>query len=247
MKFTVSNDPNEIEKVQPQDIPFKVKLGDIETRKFITKNNPLKFFKVRMIRKSLKDKGYDPGTFGHIALTYDSNIDKYVTFDGNHRIAVLKETYGDDYEIEAKRHLPCDDCGDVTWDIPIAHTPTMLFFVMYTLLPTIIVLAVFYITYYYLPDFKIYAKLHNQHPVNGLRWLYNKSEAIYTFIMRVFYNINYILNVILALIYVIWILYYNFYICMIVVVIQIILTQTLKYFNMEELKYGDVIKKLKFW
>ena len=37
-------------------------------------------------------------------------------------------------------------------------------------------------------------KLH-KHPVKGLRWLYNKSEAAYSFIMNIFYNTNYIINV----------------------------------------------------
>ena len=246
MKFTITDASNNIEEVQPEDIPFKVKLGDIESRKTIIKNNPLKIFKLSMIRKSLKQKGYDPSTFGHIALTYDSSIDKYITFDGNHRIAILKELYDDDYEIEAKRHVPCDDCGDVSWDIPIAQTPIMLFFVMYTLVPTCIMAIILYLTYYHLPDFKIYAKL-NQHPVKRLTWLYNKSKVIYTFIMRVFYNLNYIITALILLVYVIWVLYDDFYVCMIAVIIQVILTQIFKYFDMEEFKYGDLIKKIKFW
>ena len=203
MKFTITNESNEVEKVQPEDIPFKVKLGDIECRKVAIKNNPLNFLKLGIIRKSLKKKGYDPTTFGHIALTYDSSIDKYVTFDGNHRITILKELYGDDYEIEAKRHVPCDDCGDVEWDIPIAQTPIMIFFVMYTLVPTFVMAITLYISYYYLPDFKIYAKL-NQHPVKSLSWLYNKSELMYTFIMRIFYNLNYIITALILLGYVTW-------------------------------------------
>jgi len=65
--------------------------------------------------------------------------------------------------------------------------------------------------------------------------------------LNVFYNLNYILNVMIALTYVIWVLYGNFYACMIAVIAQVILTQILKYFNMEELKYSDLIKKLRFW
>ena len=246
MKFTITDDSNDIEKIHPEDKPFKVKLGDIECRKTLTKFNPLKLLKLRLIKKSLKDKGYDPATFGYIALTYDSDIDKYVTFDGNHRLFILKEVYDDDYEIEAIRHVPCEDCGDVSLDLAIKNTPIMIFFIMYTLIPTLVMGIVFFITYYYLPDFKIYAKLH-KHPVNVLRWVYNKSEAIYTFIMRVFYNLNYILNVLIILMYVIWVLYGNFYACMIAVIAQVIITQILKYFDMEELKYSDLIKKLRLW
>ena len=129
MKFTITDEPNDIEKAHPEDMPFKVKLGDIECRKTLTKNNPLKFFKLRMLRKSLKEKGYDPKTFGYISLTYDSTIDKYMTFDGNHRLSVLKEVYDDDYEIEATRHIPCEECGEVEWDLPIAaHTSNVIFY-----------------------------------------------------------------------------------------------------------------------
>ena len=65
--------------------------------------------------------------------------------------------------------------------------------------------------------------------------------------MRVFYNLNYILNVLIILMYVIWVLYGNFYACMIAVIAQVIITQILKYFDMEELKYSDLIKKLRLW
>jgi len=246
MKLEILNDPNSIEQMHPKDEPFKVKLGDIECRKTTIKFNPLKFLKLKMIKKSLEDKGYNPATFGHIALTYDSNIDKYVAFDGNHRISILKELYDNDYVIEAVRHIPCEECGDVKWDLPIVQTPIMVFFIMYTLLPTIVMAITFYISYYYIPDFKIYTKLH-KHPVNGLRWVYNKSEKMYSLILNVFYNLNYILNVMIALTYVIWVLYGNFYACMIAVIAQVILTQIFKHFNMEELKYSDLIKKLRFW
>ena len=252
MRFTISNERNDIEKAHPKDIPFKVRLGDIQGRKASTrnkyiKNNPLKFFKLRMLKNSLKKEGYNPTTFGYIALTYDSTTDKYNTFDGNHRISVLKDMYDDDYEIEAIRHLPCEDCGEVKWDLNVAHTPIMIFFVMYALLPTIVLGIIFYITYFYLPDFKLYTKLHKHHPVNGLKWVYDKSEQAYSLIMNVFYNINNIINVSILLCYVIWILYGNFYICMIAVITQLVLTQTLKYLKLEELKYSDLIKKLKFW
>ena len=32
MKFTITDDSNDIEKIHPEDKPFKVKLGDIECR-----------------------------------------------------------------------------------------------------------------------------------------------------------------------------------------------------------------------
>ena len=34
---------------------------------------------------------------------------------------------------------------------------------------------------------------------------------------------------------------------MIAVIVQAILTQIFKYFGLEEFKYGDLIKKIKFW
>ena len=89
-------------------------------------------------------------------------------------------------------------------------------------------------------------KLH-KHPVNGLRWLHTKSEIVYSFIMGVYYNTNYIINILILLTYLTWTLYDNFYICMAMIGTQLILTQTLIHFKLEEVRYGDVIKKLKFW
>ena len=251
MKFTITNETNDIEKVQPEDKPFKVRLGDIEGRKMVTKSkyvkiNPLKFFKLSMLRKSLKDNGYTPSKFGYVSLTYNSTTGKYLTFDGNHRLLILKELYGDDYEIEAIRHIPCDDCGDLNFNIPIVQIPVMVFFILYALLPTIILAICLYIIYYYLPDFKLYTKLH-VHPVKRLTWLYNKSQDVYSFVMNIFYNTKYIINIVILLTYVIWVFWSNLYVCIIMIIIQVALTQTLKYFKLEELKCGDLIKKLKFW
>ena len=75
---------------------IKIKLKDIKTvGKRTTKSI---FYSWRRLRKSIKTQGYKPENFSYI-LVY-KHEEKYNVINGNHRVKVLEEIYGEDYEVE---------------------------------------------------------------------------------------------------------------------------------------------------
>jgi hypothetical protein len=75
---------------------IKVKLKDIKT---IGKRTTTSiFYSWRRLRKSIKTQGYKPENFSYI-LVY-KHEEKYNVINGNHRVKVLEEMYGEDYEVE---------------------------------------------------------------------------------------------------------------------------------------------------
>jgi len=58
-----------------------------------------KDYKWDILRNSIKEKGYDSENYGLIGAC---NIYKnyYLIFDGHHRVFILNELYGEDYEID---------------------------------------------------------------------------------------------------------------------------------------------------
>ena len=55
--------------------------------------------------KSIKEHGYDPHRFRNwikvVPLGDDTKIKKFLLQDGNHRVAICKHLYGDDFKVEA--------------------------------------------------------------------------------------------------------------------------------------------------
>lgn len=89
-------------------ITKKVKIGDLESMGFKTK--PKTFWSD--LRKSLKE-GYRPTNFknGYIRVTKNNLV-----MDGNHRLYILKELYGEDYEIDVRvSGLTLTFFGTIIW------------------------------------------------------------------------------------------------------------------------------------
>jgi hypothetical protein len=55
--------------------------------------------------KSIKEHGYDPHRFNNwikvVPFYDDTKIKKFLLQDGNHRVAICKHLYGDDFKVEA--------------------------------------------------------------------------------------------------------------------------------------------------
>jgi len=115
----------------------------------------LNFFQKRRINKiknSILDEGYNPEKYGYI-LIFEEKTNSSVPYrakDGNHRLKILKELYGEEHEIPVMVSVNPPDLReelDATtenlWDglskIPLMLLPSILFFAWYMLIEVLIV------------------------------------------------------------------------------------------------------------
>jgi|ETNvirenome_6_85_1030632.scaffolds.fasta_scaffold05294_2 hypothetical protein len=110
-----------------------IKLGELERHEFTTKDverdtegyignashktpkiikSFIKHFGVKEPEKSWKklkkslEKGYQPTKYGYVKVIKYWRKNKYYVYDGNHRVTLLKEMYGNEYRIAVQRtHL----------------------------------------------------------------------------------------------------------------------------------------------
>ena len=84
---------------------IKVKIKDISSPLFGDKKPNFKsiFYGWRRLRKSINTKGYVPEKFSYMRVCVDENNDKkYKIVDGNHRVKILEQLYGGDFEVEVE-------------------------------------------------------------------------------------------------------------------------------------------------
>ena len=196
--------------------------------KFIGKiTSPFKFkgfYHWKRLRKSLEE-GYNPEKYGYIQVLEKSNITNskeknllktltktnlllsldsenksYYVVDGNHRIKILKELYGKDYEVTVEVVINNPEDGAINAGdgpiktlrkgiktIPIIYWPSIIFFLWYLLLPVLLFSVFCYV-------FMMFTKNHGKkyytdtHPKKGFTWLYKKSKFLYEMVMTVYYN-----------------------------------------------------------
>ena len=84
----------------------KIKINQIEEYKSITRRvmSGRDSYRWERLKQDLVDNGIKRKI--HIQFTYCGNQKHLHLIDGNHRIAMLRELYGDDYEITVKVFLP---------------------------------------------------------------------------------------------------------------------------------------------
>ena len=68
---------------------------------YLNIRTPLESRRYRILKKSLTENGYNPEKYGYIEVEtlYPNTDQPYRARDGNHRTYLLKEIYGNDYEI----------------------------------------------------------------------------------------------------------------------------------------------------
>ena len=85
----------------------KIKINQIEQYKTITRRNGSggrTTYRWERLKQDLVDNGIKRKV--HIQFTYCGNQKHLHLIDGNHRVAMLRELYGDEYELTVKVFLP---------------------------------------------------------------------------------------------------------------------------------------------
>ena len=218
--------------------------------------------RLRNIKRSVVKFGYDPEKYGYIAINkkYPGTKKQYNIVDGNHRVRVLRELYGEDYKVtvsDVTAYFTPDDLevngaesatGRIKQGlpyIPIMYYPSIIFFIWYMLLEVILFSIFCYILLMFIrnraPD-----RLTDTHPKKGLTWAYNKSPLLYEIIMNIYYNSR---NIILAIAF-LWYVYYiisNYFSGILIITgITILIIIILKSLGLPViLNLKDITKKIK--
>mgnify|MGYP003633452958 CR=1 FL=1 len=162
----------------------------------------LNFFKKRKenkLKNNIIKEGYNPEKYSYVLISEDdpNTTTPYRVKDGNHRVKILKELYGEDYEIsvmeslgqfeEKKENNVLEDILEGLAHLPVILIPSMIFFVWYMLVELLIVSLVCYFFMMYVKDIRNKATT-DQHPKKYLSFIYNKSKPLYETLMTIYYN-----------------------------------------------------------
>jgi len=154
------------------------------------------------IKESILEFGYNPEKYGYIEV-HEGDWDgkPYRAADGNHRVRVLKELYGEDHEVtvmvkvnkKETNNIPeeLDGLWPNLWDgistIPITLLPSIIFFLWYMFLEVIVVSFTLYFFATFTTDIRSRAN-QEVHPKKGLGWVYDNANFIYSALMFLYYN-----------------------------------------------------------
>ena len=162
----------------------------------------LNFFqkiKQNKLKNSIIQNGYNPEKYSHVLIFKDTpNTDvPYRVKDGNHRVKILKELYGEDYKIvvmessgqseEKKENTVLDQLLEGITHLPVILIPSMIFFVWYMLTEVLIVSFTCYFFMMFFKDIRDKATT-DQHPKKYLSFIYNKFKPLYEILMTIYYN-----------------------------------------------------------
>jgi len=212
------------------------------------------------IKKSILKFGYDPEKFGYIAVNKKYADGKpYRAVDGNHRVRVLRELYGEDYEVtvsDVSSYFTDDDSvnrpistmgklKEGLTHLPIMYYPSFVFFIWNMLLEVMLFSLFCFFTLMLVRD-RSQDRFIDTHPKKGLVWVYNKSTLLYEIIMNIYYNSRHIILGIAFLYYVYYIISNYFYGLLIVGGITILIMVIFKFLGLSViLNLKDTIKKIK--
>ena len=167
----------------------------------------------KKIRKSLIQNGYNPEKYGYIQV-FEKNIGNtspYRAKDGNHRVKILKELYGEDHEITVMVSVNVPDpvremnstWGEL-WDgiikLPIITIPAIVYFLWYMFFDVIIVSVICYFFMMFTKDIASKANT-DSHPKKGLGWLHDNAKVIYEGMMTIYYNYRRIILILIIAFY----------------------------------------------
>ena len=95
--------PHDLAKIDPKALWFNSLEDNSDV--LYNKENGLEQYKWNILLKSIKEYGYDSKRFRSwikvVPFNEDTKMKKFLLQDGNHRVAVCKHLYGDDFKVEA--------------------------------------------------------------------------------------------------------------------------------------------------
>ena len=197
---------------------IKVKIKDIHCD-----INPSSiFYSWRRLRKSINTNGYKPENFSYI-LVYKHDK-KYHIINGNHRIKVLEQMYGEDYELEVIcRDKPQTALKDLYTRMvepvlgknksKITKIITLItlgvifwYFFISNLLATIILSAIIWYTINYFPENTYSFPVNYEADPDKKKWQ-DKYPYIYTLWLNLYKNLMVIIIMTTILCYIIYLAY----------------------------------------
>jgi hypothetical protein len=192
------------------------------------------------------ENGYNVDKYSIITVHTNSDRDKYYVMDGQHRVFVLREMFGDDHMIDVR--------------IMEGYTPNVLksrsisvwlstkldyryylefingwifplYFLIYHPIPILIVIISYYTINKYLPNNQTYKTLKKGPILNKIN---NLSKPLYGFALNVVNNIQLILYFIIAIILSLHVLITDLYGILAIIIATNLITYILYKFKKEE-------------
>tara|TARA_B100000902_G_C27313331_1_gene919750 strand:- start:2384 stop:3286 length:903 start_codon:yes stop_codon:yes gene_type:complete len=159
------------------------------------------------LKSSIERNGYLPEKYGYILVREkkDNRKKKWVIINGNHRLKVLKELYGDEHVINVRRTFKTEvpDFKNQFLELPLMFFPALIFFVVYLLGSLLLTGFTIFLTLSIFKD-KNDSKhyLTDIHPLKGLGYIYKKMPKLYELIITIYYNLGYVIAGIILLFFV---------------------------------------------
>lgn len=201
---------------------IKVKLKDIWSPIYKDKKPNLKswFYGWDRLKKSIVKNGYEPENFTHMEV-YKSEDDnsKYILINGNHRLKILEELYGLDYEVTVNLNDSPKSATKGLYDRlvrPLLSTTTLnkitnimillitiWYFFIVNFIPTAVCGISLWFILQYFPEANYDKRLHYEPNKDKKKW-----ADSYPFFYEILLNINKNLRVILVAVFLISYLIY---------------------------------------
>tara|TARA_R110000824_G_scaffold57118_10_gene155676 strand:+ start:1205 stop:2008 length:804 start_codon:yes stop_codon:yes gene_type:complete len=84
--------------------------------------------------ESIIKEGFKPEKYGHIEVIYQETNNKFKILEGNHRYKILKELYGDEYEVEVEKFKTMTEViRDYGGRLKEKISPTNIFLLLYNI------------------------------------------------------------------------------------------------------------------
>jgi len=159
------------------------------------------------LKSSIERNGYLPEKYGYI-LVREKKLNrkkKWVIVNGNHRLKLLQELYGDEHVINVRRtyNTETPDFKNQFLQLPLMHFPALIFFVVYLLWSLLLTGFTIFLTLSIFKDKNDSKRyLTDIHPLKGLGYVYKNIPKLYEFIITMYYNLGYVITSIILLFFV---------------------------------------------
>ena len=223
---------------------IKVKIKDINSPLFGSKKPNFKsiFYGWRRLRKSISTEGYVPENFSYMRVCVDNNNDKkYKIVDGNHRVKILEQLYGEDFEVKVelvekpietikglynrmiKPLLVKNIFGRVV-NVLILGVVLWYFFIVNFLSTFMVTMSLWFILKYFPQTDGAYTKSLMYYPSEDKTKWFDRYPKIYTILLNINKNLRIILIFLFLMAYLIYLAATSFIqLCIVLITITVLL------------------------